>query len=226
MLNYMLQQDMERPKVPNGVEIIKSNSNMKPGKDMFTIEGYRPIALLPVLLKLFYSVIKNKLEQFFEEKNFFPTNTIGFRKGKSTKDIFFNLNNNIYNNKRKKLKQVLISIDFSKAFDKVNINQLIQILKKFKADHNIIKWLKQFLNNRKIIFGTDDQIEIYTSAGLPQGSCISPLLFNIYTIKLHDIETACVKVFQFADGFNLLITGKNQTELKKEMKTALNKFLK
>lgn len=81
----MLQQDMERPKIPNGVEIIKSNSNMKPGRDMFTIEGYRPIALLPVLLKLFYSVIKNKLEQFFEEKIFFRLIQSGSEKEKALK---------------------------------------------------------------------------------------------------------------------------------------------
>ena len=68
--------------------------------------------------------------------------------------------------------------------------------------------------------------EITTSAGLPQGSCLSPLLFNIYTIRLHEIETENVKVFQFADDFNILVTGKNKTELKKEAKTAINRFLK
>lgn len=197
----------------------------KPFKDKHTVEGYRPIALLPVLLKLFNSVIKNILETHLEDGKLFPKNTIGFRKGRNSNDIFFKLNNLIFKSKRKKLKQILISIDFSKAFDNVNINKLIKILQNLKTDSNIINWLKQFLYNRKVTFKEDRSTEITTCSGVPQGSCISPLLFNIYTTQLHNIESTNVKVFQFADDFNIHITGKNQRELKKEIKKRLTNFL-
>lgn len=216
-------KDQKFPEIWNNIKIIPIP---KPFKDKHTIEGYRPISLLPVLLKLFNSVIKHTLETYFEERKLFPKNTIGFRKERSSNDIFLNLNNSIFNNKRKKLKQILISIDFSKAFDMVNIDKLIKILQFHKVDSNIINWLKQFLYNRKIIFRDDQSTVIITSSGIPQGSCISPLLFNIYSIQLHSIESDNVKVYQFADDFNILITAKNQSDLKREIKKTLNKFLK
>lgn len=213
-------------KFPDAWKITKVIPIPKPGKDSLSVEGYRPISLLPVLMKLFNTVIKIQLESYFENQNFLPKHCFGFRKDKSVQDVFFNLNNEMFNNKRKKIQQVLISIDFSKAFDKVNLDKLIKILKTYKTENSIINWLKQFLYNRKIILESqNNSLEITTSSGLPQGSCLSPLLFNIYTIKLHSIASENVKVYQFADDFNMLITGKNRSELKREVKKSISKFL-
>lgn len=217
----------KQQQIPQAWKSVKIIPIHKQGKDPMSVEGYRPISLLPALLKLFNTNIKNKLESYIENNFLLPKNSYGFRKNKSAQDIFFNLNNMIFKNKSEKKHQIIISIDFSKAFDKVNLHKLFTILKKLKVESSIVNWLKQFLFNRKIIFDMNNHTqEITTSAGLPQGSCLSPLLFNIYTIRLHEIETENVKVFQFADDFNILVTGKNKTELKKEAKTAINRFLK
>ncbi|XP_058986606.1 uncharacterized protein LOC131806491 [Musca domestica] len=53
----------------------------------------------------------------------------------------------------------------------------------------------------------DDSLEIYN--GLPQGSCLSPLLFNIYTLGLHGISNINTYLFQFADDFILLSAHKD-----------------
>lgn len=199
----------------------------KPNKNKFSVEGFRPISLLPVPLKCFNMVIKDRLENYFEANNLLPPTSFGFRKEKGTNDIIFNLNSQVMKNKQNKLKQVLISIDFSKAFDNVNLDKLIKILIKFKTEKRTINWLKQFLYNRKIIFeGSNNQQEITTSAGLPQGSCLSPILFNIYTTEFHKIAKENVKIYQFADDFNLLISGKNIRSIKKEIKKAIITFTK
>lgn len=70
----------------------------KPNKNQLTVEGYRPISLLPVPLKCFNSVIKERLEYHFE--SILPPTSLGFRKGKGTQDVIFQLNSQIMKNKR------------------------------------------------------------------------------------------------------------------------------
>lgn len=55
-----------------------------------------------------------------------------------------------------------------------------------------------------------------TSTGLPQGSSLSPLLFNIYAADLHNVETKDCKIVQYADDFAVLVRAKswNEVELK------------
>lgn len=74
----------------------------KPDKDKNSVEGYRPISLLPVLLKCFNTVVKNRLESHMETIKYIPTNSEGFTPGKSTNDVFYKLNSTILNNKSKK----------------------------------------------------------------------------------------------------------------------------
>lgn len=128
---------------------------------------------------------------------------------------------------QKKIRQILLSIDFTKDFDNVNIDKLIKILTKPNTDKTIINWLKQFLFNRKIIFKkNDNKIEIITSTGLPQGSVLSPLLFNIYTAELHKAHNENIQISQYADNFSLLIYAKQLRSLKKWIRIAVEKFTK
>lgn len=198
----------------------------KPNKDRTSTEGYRPISLLPVLLKCFNTVVKNKLEAHVEAIKYIPKNSVGFTKGKGTNDIFYKLNSAILKNKSI-LRQILLSIDFTKAFDNVNIAKLIKILTKINTEKTIINWLKQFLYNRKIIFdNNNNKIEITTCMGLPQGSVLSPLLFNIYTAELHSANCSNINIMQYADDFGLLISAKQIRSLKNYTKIAVNKFTK
>lgn len=56
---------------------------------------------------------------------------------------------------------------------------------------------------------------------MPQGCPISPILFNIYTSKLHEI-TEDGSLIQFADDFSVIAIGSNVTETTNNMNTTLN----
>ncbi|CAD7093814.1 unnamed protein product [Hermetia illucens] len=60
--------------------------------------------------------------------------------------------------------------------------------------------------------------------GLPQGSCLSPTLFNLYTAELHKISDAHNQIFQFADDCLLLTSGPTTEGALKNAKTLTEKF--
>ena len=72
-------------------------------------------------------------------------------------------------------------MDLSKAFDSLNYNILLQKLTYYGIRNSAITLLKSYLSNRKQYVQIDDvsssMLSIYT--GVPQGSIVGPLLFNI-----------------------------------------------
>lgn len=103
-------------------------------------------------------------------------------------------------------KVIILSLDVEKAYDCVKIEILHKILQEIECSPDVTDWIINFLSRRILVMG-DDSLEIYN--GLPQGSCLSPLLFNIYTLGLHGISNINTYLFQFADDFILLSAHKD-----------------
>lgn len=205
-------------KQPKTWKVIKVIGIPKPGKDHTDIKNYRPISMLPAHLKLFNTIVKDKIDKHISVKNILPNRCFGFRKGKSINDLFFDLLSVAENGRKKKLKQAILTIDLSAAFDQVSRIILVKLLKDLNFEDRICYWIDQFLSNRILKY---DDSEIVTSEGLPQGSILSPILFNVYTKNLHKLNTEFIKIFQYADDFTILIQAKTQADLK----TEIEKFL-
>ena len=76
----------------------------------------------------------------------------------------------------------LISIDLKKAFDTLDHEILCQKLEQYGVVGKELSWFKSYLSNRKQycrINGVDASINDI-NVGVPQGSCLGPLLFLVY----------------------------------------------
>jgi Reverse transcriptase (RNA-dependent DNA polymerase) len=76
-------------------------------------------------------------------------------------------------------------MDVKGAFDYVVKERLLQRMNKLEIPQFLINWTESFLTNRQaqlIIDGFTCSLKD-TNSGVPQGSPVSPILFNIYLVK-------------------------------------------
>ncbi|KAI8125093.1 LINE-1 retrotransposable element ORF2 protein [Lucilia cuprina] len=158
----------------------------KRNKDLEIYTNFRPIALISVFLKIINLMLKFSLIDLSLKHFSACINEI----------IHF-----IGCAKERNEKVVLVSLDISKAYDCVNLSKLYNILKNINCPDHITLWILNFLKRRILTMGNE---EVEVSNGLPQGSCPSPTLFNIYTTHLHNLQDAETQIFQFADDFIII----------------------
>jgi hypothetical protein len=169
----------------------------------------RPIAIQPVLTKCFEKCLMPQLVDHFESNSLFCKEQFGFRKNHSTTDLLISVTDFIYETLDNNEICILVSLDFKKAFDKVDRSVLINKLKWYNVESELIQSL---LSNRTQYVscnceGKDICSETkYTNLGVPQGACTSCLFFNVMINDLPDTIKNC-KVRLFADDGNLLIRG-------------------
>ena len=107
-----------------------------------------------------------------------------------------------------------IYLDLKKAFDTVDHNILLAKLEKYGIRGMTGDWFTSYLRNRKqfcTMNGHKSSAKMVT-CGIPQGSCLGPLLFIIY---LNDFETCLElsKASMYADDTHVTITSNNLENL-------------
>ena len=148
--------------------------------------------------KVYERLIFRQLSDFIDKNDVLNSNISAYRKGQSTTTVLQAVRDDIV--KAMKLSEVTMMIlaDFSKAFDKICFRNLITKMSKLGFSRDFI-WTLHYVTHRKQFVQIDDTCSeaINVNFGVPQGSILGPVLFNIYVADLQ--ENVNVKCFQYAD---------------------------
>jgi Reverse transcriptase (RNA-dependent DNA polymerase)/Endonuclease-reverse transcriptase len=156
----------------------------KPGKDKTSPNSYRPISLLPCLSKILEKLILTRLRPTLDKN--VPNEQFGFRNKHCTSSQLTRLAQHIRGNFNIKKSTGMLLLDFSKAFDVVWHEGLIHKLIKISTPTYITRIIQSYLTNRAFAVHINNVSSntFPIPAGVPQGSILSPNLFNLFLCDL------------------------------------------
>ena len=184
---------------------------MPKGGNKCDIRNYRPICIQNVMPKLFEGIIACKLSSSF--KNILIAEQHGFMPGRSTSTNLLEYQHYLINSIEKERQVDVIYTDFRKAFDSVSHSILLSKLDAFGIRSTAFSWLSSFLSGRFLRVKYKDcySSRFLASSGVPQGSHLGPLLFNLF---INDIGEVFVhsKFLLYADDLKIFLSIGNRDD--------------
>ncbi|CAH2068995.1 unnamed protein product, partial [Iphiclides podalirius] len=171
----------------------------KPNKPANKPSSYRPISLLSCLGKLYERLLLNRLKVHLYRLKEHILKGLNHPKHISTGALFF---------------------DVAKAFDKVWNNGLLYKQYTLKVPDRLVHTIRAFLLNRSFRYRVEGTLSTSRrlTAGVPQGSCLSPLLFTLYTSDIP--RDPHVNLALFADDTALFYSDRNLSQLTTRLQSA------
>ncbi len=161
----------------------------KPALNPALLENYRPVSLLPFIAKSLERVVFNQLSLFLAQNNILDNNQSGFRSGHSTETALLSVTEALRLARAASKSSVLILLDLSAAFDTVNHQILMSILRKMGISGTALLWFESYLSDRSFRVSWRGEVSKsqLLATGVPQGSVLGPLLFSIYMSSLGSV---------------------------------------
>ena len=174
---------------------------LKPGKSADNGKSYHPISLLSPTVKILERLILPYLTTSLAVNS----TQHGFRPLHSTTTALLPIANAIatgFNQNKPHSRTATIAIDFAKAFDSVNHPLLLQKVSNSSLHPNLVRWLAAYLRGRTAacLYLSSTSPRKITRSGVPQGSVISPCLFNFF---VSDCPTTPLIMTSYADDVTI-----------------------
>ena len=181
----------------------------KSNLDFNDLNNFRPVSNLPFLSKILEKLVFIQLNDFINEHNVLEKFQSGFRVNHSTETALLKILNDFRLNYDSQRVTVLVLLDLSAAFDTVDHTILLNRLKHIGLSGAVLKWFTSYLSDRTFMVSLDtysSKVHKIT-CGVPQGSILGPVLFNLYMLPLGSvIRRHGVSFHSYADDTQLYIS--------------------
>ncbi len=192
--------------------------------------NYRPIAILPVSMKIFERAVHIQLNSYLKKIGVMCEEQSGFREGHSTATAVTNVTDFILDNMNNGKLAGGVFLDLKKAFDTVDAQTLLFKLQCLGINNTELAWFKNYLIDRSqcVAFSGATSDECNLSCGVPQGSILGPLLFVTFINDITQSISEC-KIVLYADDTIILFASNNPDIIKEKLEQDLmnaNRWLK
>lgn len=183
------------------------------------VGNYRPISVVPILGKIFETVLKQQLTEHLEGSGLLNTAQFGFRSNMSTTTAINQLTQYIQGCFENKTYAHASFFDLTKAFDCVSHDLLTRKLHIYNFDSDSVTLIKSYLSQRKqyVSYNSNKSNMMCVEYGVPQGSVFGPVLFLLY---VNDIST-CIpnnrKLILFADDTTTVESSTDLGQLRRQV---------
>jgi hypothetical protein len=227
LILHLFQASLRLGHVPRHWKAAKIIMIHKTGKPKHDLTSYRPISLLICLAKLLEKIVNKKITAWAETIGIFPPEQSGFRAKRSCHDHILRLTQQItdgFNNPTKKLHTGTVFFDLEKAFDIAPHDGILNKLEKNNLNPCLIGWVKSFLTERsyQVNWCNNASNSFSICRGVPQGSCLSPTLFNIYFSDIAECIPKQVQKALFADDLGIWFSDSSLKVIESKLQLAIN----
>jgi len=187
------------------------------------------VSLTPVGVKILERMIVNRMYYWMEKDSVINKWLAGFQRGRSTEEQVLRMVQDIqdgYEVMNGHHKSIVVTLDCSKAYDRVWRVRLIERLMDERMPGRMVRWLAGFLEGRQARVRVNGGRSGWKrmQEGLPQGAVCSPALFLLYVNDWEGMTEDNVCYSGFADDLAIWGSARRVDEVVTRIQGALDKI--
>ncbi|CAF1674458.1 unnamed protein product [Rotaria magnacalcarata] len=173
-----------------------------------TLDETRPISLLPCFSKIYEKCFLVHLRKWVDDQGILPEEQSGFRPGHNMAVRLVSMIDQIGQSLSKNTAAAALFVDFKSAFNQLWYFGLWIKLRRLECPSHIIAWLRKYLSGRSayVEIKGEQSPKFFLFKGVPQGSCIGPVLFILYHYDILDSLTIIHWRHLFADDLSIVFS--------------------
>ncbi|KAH7963898.1 hypothetical protein HPB52_023771 [Rhipicephalus sanguineus] len=187
----------------------------KPGRPAERTSSYRPICVSSVFGKTLERLLNGRLQHHLERHALIHPRQYGFTRGRSSLLALHHLKDHLVRLKTQRMPTILMSLDFHGAFDSVWHPLVLRYFRECALPSGLYHLLRTFLEQRSVFVQSHaGRVDAHPTLGSPQGSPLSPLLWNVVIDSLLSLPMPPGVVVQaYADDTIILVPAPTRSAL-------------
>ncbi len=183
----------------------------KPSLDKEQLSNYRPVSNLYFIGKVMERLALKRLNDHLNLNSCHEEMQSAYKAHHSTETALLNVHHDIATALDHNQAVLLILLDLSAAFDTIDISRLLTIIQQqYGVTDKAYEWFASYLQNRsqQVAVGSSLSGSFPLKFGVPQGSVLGPVLFNLYTASLETTIKyhTSVHYHKYADDIQVYVT--------------------